>query len=217
MKSIIKIFLKGILAGVAISIGAWLCLRANMVLESNLVGSFIFSTGLILIVNFDFYLYTGRICYLYENKESNKGMHLLSGLIGNLSGCLIMGLFMRLCFKENLDFLFNNLDIMINNKLVDSWYSIAIKSFLCGMLVYLAVEGFKKITSNLGKYVVLVLCIGGFVFAGYEHCVANMFYYALGASYNLKTLMVLLLCILFNSIGGLFIPTINILLKKLDN
>ena len=125
-----------------------------------------------------------------------------------------MGIFMRLCFKDNLKLLFSNLEYMINSKLGDIWYSTAIKSFLCGMLVYLAVEGFKKIENNFGKYVVLVLCIGGFVFAGYEHCVANMFYYSLGASYTLDTLLVLLLCILFNSIGGLFIPTINLLIKK---
>ena len=174
----IKTFLKGILAGIAISLGGWLCLRANAVLESNVVGSFLFAAGLTLIVNFDFYLYTGRICYLHENKDAKNWIHLLIGLLGNLVGCIIMGIFMRLCFKDNLKLLFSNLEYMINSKLGDIWYSTAIKSFLCGMLVYLAVEGFKKIENNFGKYVVLVLCIGGCVFAGYEHCVANMFYYS---------------------------------------
>lgn len=213
----IKTLLKGILAGIAISLGGWLCLRANAVSLNNIIGSFLFAFGLILIVNFDFYLYTGRICYLYENKDSKKWLHLLIGLLGNLIGCVIMGVFMRLCFKDSLDRLFLNLDVMIKNKLTDTWYSVAIKSFLCGMLVYLAVEGFKKIENNLGKYVVLVLCIGGFVFAGFEHCVANMFYYALASSYTFKTLLVLLLCIVFNSIGGLFIPSINLLIKRFEN
>ncbi len=212
----IKVLLKGILAGIAISLGGWLCLRANTVLSTNVLGSFLFAAGLILIVNFDFYLYTGRICYLYENKDTKKWLHLLMGLLGNLVGCIIMAIFMRLCFKNNLSLLFTNLENMINGKLADIWYSTSIKSFLCGMLVYLAVEGFKKIENNFGKYVVLVLCIGGFVFAGYEHCVANMFYYALGASYTLDTLLTLVLCILFNSIGGLFIPTINLLIKRLE-
>lgn len=213
----IKTLLKGILAGIAISLGGWLFLRANIVSINNIIGSFLFAFGLILIVNFDFYLYTGRICYLYENKDSEKWLKLLMGLIGNLIGCLIMGILMRLCFKDGLDRLFTNLDIMITNKLTDAWYIVAIKSFLCGMLVYLAVEGFKKIENNFGKYVVLVLCIGGFVFAGFEHCVANMFYYALASSYTLKTLFVLLVCILFNSIGGLFIPSINLLIKRFEN
>lgn len=210
----VKTLIKGILAGIAISLGGWLCLRANAVLENNFVGSFIFATGLILIVNFDFYLYTGRICYLFDNKDPKNWIHLLLGLLGNVMGCIVMGLSMRASFKDSLDVLFNNLDAMIVSKLDAVWYVTAIKSFLCGMLVYLAVEGFKKIENNFGKYVVLVLCIGGFVFAGYEHCVANMFYYALGDSYTVKTLITLLLCILFNSIGGLFIPILNILMKK---
>lgn len=213
----LKTLIKGILAGIAISLGGWLCLRANVVLNSNLVGSLLFATGLILIVNFDFYLYTGKVCYSLENKDNNNWLHLLIGLLGNLIGCIIMGLAMRASFKENLSVLFRSVEGMINSKLEALWYATAIKSFLCGMLVYLAVEGFKKIENNFGKYVVLVLCIGGFVFAGYEHCVANMFYYALGSSYNLTTLIVLLTCILFNSLGGLFIPFLNILMKKLNN
>lgn len=213
----VKILIKGILAGIAISLGGWLCLRANIVLNNNLIGSLLFSAGLILIVNFDFYLYTGKICYSLEEKDNNNWLYLLIGLLGNLIGCLIMALAMRVAFKEDLDSLFHSVDLMINNKLEASWYVTAIKSFLCGMLVYLAVEGFKKIENNFGKYVVLILCIGGFVFSGYEHCVANMFYYALGSSYNLPTLIALLTCILFNSLGGLFIPFLNILMKKLNN
>ncbi|MBQ8293055.1 MAG: formate/nitrite transporter family protein [Bacilli bacterium] len=211
----IKTLIKGILAGIAISLGGWLCLRANAVMDNNFVGSFIFAAGLILIVNFDFYLYTGRICYLFDNQDKKNWLHLLLGLLGNLIGCIIMGLFMRVCFKDSLDSLFASLEGMINGKLNATWYVTAIKSFLCGMLVYLAVEGFKKIENNFGKYVVLVICIGGFVFAGYEHCVANMFYYALGNSYDFTTLITLLLCVLFNSVGGLFIPSLNIIMNRI--
>lgn len=211
-----KTLIKGILAGIAISLGGWLCLRANAVMDNNFVGSFIFAAGLILIVNFEFYLYTGKICYLFDNKDKKNWLHLLCGLIGNAIGCLMMGILMRVSFGESLDTLFGNVEAMISSKINTAWYINAIKSFFCGMLVYLAVEGFKKIENNFGKYVVLVLCIGGFVFAGFEHCVANMFYYALGSSYNLTTLIVLLICILFNSLGGLFIPVLNIIMKKVD-
>ena len=87
--------------------------------------------------------------------------------------------------------------------------------FFCGILVYLAVEGFKKIDNNFGKYVVLVLSIGGFIVCGFEHSIANMFYYFLNGSYSLSALLSILLCVLGNSIGGVFIPLIN-KLDKLD-
>ncbi len=210
----IKTLIKGILAGIAISLGGWLCLKSNVVMNNNFVGSFIFSAGLILIVNFDFYLYTGKVCYLYESKDKRNWLHLLVGITGNLIGCILMGLLMFTAFSNTAKEVFTLVENMIKSKLSSVWYINAIKSFFCGMLVYLAVDGFKKIENNFGKYVVLVICIGGFVFAGFEHCVANMFYFALGLSFTLDTLVALLLCILFNSLGGLFIPTLNLLMKK---
>ena len=84
-------------------------------------------------------------------------------------------------------------------------------SFFCGLLVYVAVEGFKNIQNNFGKYVVLVLAIGGFILAGFEHSIANMFYFCLNSSFGLDAFLFLILCVIGNSIGGVFIP----LLKKL--
>ena len=210
----IKTLLNGILAGIAISLGSWLNLRANSMFDNTLIGSLLFTIGLILICNFGFFLYTGKVCYLYEDHKKENFLRLLLGLIGNMIGCLIMGLLLRAAFVDNYVSLFTSLDTMVVNKLNSVWYLSGIKSFFCGMLVYLAVEGFNKIENNFGKYVVLVLCISGFIFAGFEHCVANMFYFSLAKSFTLETLGALLLCILFNSLGGLFIPTINWLIKK---
>lgn len=210
----LKTFLKGILAGIAISLGSWLNLRANAMFDNTLIGSLLFTIGLILICNFDFFLYTGKVCYLYEDHKKENFLRLLLGLIGNAVGCLIMGLLLRAAFIEESAALFTSLDSMVAHKIDSVWYLKGIKSFFCGMLVFLAVDGFKKIENNFGKYVVLVLCISGFIFAGFEHCVANMFYFALAKSFTLQTLGSLLLCILFNSLGGLFIPTINWLIKK---
>lgn len=210
----LKTFLKGILAGIAISLGSWLNLRANAMFDNTLIGSLLFTIGLILICNFDFFLYTGKVCYLYEDHKKANFLRLLLGLIGNAVGCLIMGLLLRAAFIEDSMALFTSLDSMVAHKIDSVWYLKGIKSFFCGMLVFLAVDGFKKIENNFGKYVVLVLCISGFIFAGFEHCVANMFYFALAKSFTLQTLGSLLLCILFNSLGGLFIPTINWLIKK---
>lgn len=210
----LKTFLKGILAGIAISLGSWLNLRANAMFDNTLIGSLLFTIGLILICNFDFFLYTGKVCYLYEDHKKENFLRLLLGLIGNAVGCLIMGLLLRAAFIEDSMALFTSLDSMVAHKIDSVWYLKGIKSFFCGMLVLLAVDGFKRIENNFGKYVVLVLCISGFIFAGFEHCVANMFYFALAKSFTLQTLGSLLLCILFNSLGGLFIPTINWLIKK---
>ena len=48
-----------------------------------------------------------------------------------------------------------------------------------------------------------------FIVSGFEHSIANMFYYFLSGNYSVIAFVSLLLCVIGNSIGGLFIPLIN--------
>ena len=214
----LKTFLKGVLAGIAISFGGFLCIRTNAQASNGILGSFLFSFGLILICNFNFNLYTGKVCYLFDNNDKpllKRILDLLNMLLGNLVGTLFFSTILRLVMADNI----------INNKVIETlrnsvqakidytWYQMIGLSFFCGMLVYIAVEGFKKIDNMFGKYVVLMLAIGGFIVSGFEHSIANMFYYFLSGNYSIIAFVSLLLCVIGNSIGGLFIPLINKILN----
>ncbi len=210
----IKTLLKGVLAGIAISFGGFLCIRTNAMASSSILGSFLFSFGLILICNFNFNLYTGKVCYLFDNNEKSLIKRILDLLImlgGNLIGTLFFANVLKLVMADNatntklMDTLINS----VNSKINYEWYQMIGLSFFCGMLVYIAVEGFKKIDNMFGKYVVLMLAIGGFIVSGFEHSIANMFYYFLSGNYSIIAFWSLLLCVIGNSIGGLFIPLIN--------
>lgn len=213
MKYIVTL-IKGILAGIAISFGGWLCLKANSITNVDIIGPFLFSFGLILICNFGFFLYTGKICYLFDKTEESilkKLLSLLIILIGNLIGTLFFSSLLKLILQENEvnNIIMQSLKNVVNSKIAYSWYQMIGLSFFCGMLVYIAVEGFKNINNNFGKYVVLILAIGGFIVMGFEHSIANMFYYFLSGNYSLMALLSLFLCVIGNSLGGLFIPTLN--------
>lgn len=210
----IKTLLKGVLAGIAISFGGFLCIRTNAIASNTILGSFLFSFGLILICNFNFNLYTGKVCYLFDNKDKSLIKRILDLLImlgGNLIGTLFFANVLRLVMADNAinNKLMETLINSVNSKINYEWYQMIGLSFFCGMLVYIAVEGFKKIENNFGKYVVLMLAIGGFIVSGFEHSIANMFYYFLSGNYSVIAFMSLLLCVIGNSIGGLFIPLIN--------
>ena len=210
----IKTLLKGVLAGIAISFGGFLCIRTNAIASNTILGSFLFSFGLILICNFNFNLYTGKVCYLFDNKDKSLIKRILDLLImlgGNLIGTLFFANVLRLVMADNAinNKLMETLITSVNSKINYEWYQMIGLSFFCGMLVYIAVEGFKKIENNFGKYVVLMLAIGGFIVSGFEHSIANMFYYFLSGNYSVIAFMSLLLCVIGNSIGGLFIPLIN--------
>lgn len=210
----IKTLFKGVLAGIAISFGGFLCIRTNAIASNTILGSFLFSFGLILICNFNFNLYTGKVCYLFDNKDKTlikRISDLLIMLGGNLIGTLFFANVLRLVMADNAinNKLMETLITSVNSKINYEWYQMIGLSFFCGMLVYIAVEGFKKIENNFGKYVVLMLAIGGFIVSGFEHSIANMFYYFLSGNYSVIAFVSLLLCVIGNSIGGLFIPLIN--------
>ena len=220
----IKNLLRGVLAGIAISFGGFLCIRTNAIASNTILGSFLFSFGLILICNFGFNLYTGKVCYLFDNKEKplcKRIFDLLIILLGNALGTLIFSLILKFSMADNninnkvMETLKNSVEAKINYE----WYQMIGLSFFCGMLVYIAVEGFKKIDNQFGKYVVLMLAIGGFIVSGFEHSIANMFYYFLSDNFSIVAILSLLLCVIGNSIGGLFIPLINKMLnynKKIE-
>lgn len=214
----LKIFLKGILAGFAISFGGWLALRTNATLGNNIVGSFLFSIGLILICNFDYYLFTGKVCYLIVDKTDslkNKALNLVVGIVGNFIGCIIIGLIFRMLFHtDGFDILFTSLEGTVAKKLAYSWYEMILLGIFCGFFIFFAVEAFKKVEHPIGKYIILILSIGAFIICGFEHCVANMFYYALNGTFTFKMILATIYCIIGNSIGGLFFPFMHSILKK---
>ena len=71
----------------------------------------------------------------------------------------------------------------------------------------IAVEGFKRFDNFLMKNLIVILSIAIFVISGFEHSVANMFYYFLGLfngfNFNYVHVLLLLLTVLGNSIGSI--------------
>lgn len=213
-----KILLKGFLAGMAISIGGWLYLASRSASVSVVVPAFLFSLGLMSICAFGFHLYTGRICYLFDSTDVPFGQRVLNlalALFGNLLGCLAFGYLCRLLFKPWFPMSFNVLEGMVNTKLTYHWYEMLLRSFLCGIMVFIAVDGYKKI-EGFGRFLIIALAIGGFIIMGFEHSIANMFYFFCNNTISGKMALYLAICVIGNSLGGLFIPSIYLLIQKLE-
>ena len=48
------------------------CLKINIATDSKVIGAFVFPIGLILICNFGYFLYTGKICYLFDELKKKE-------------------------------------------------------------------------------------------------------------------------------------------------
>jgi formate/nitrite transporter FocA (FNT family) len=187
---------KSILAGIMIAIGGTVFLSC----ESKVVGAVLFSIGLFFIVVFGFNLFTGKIAYLIDNGWRYL-VDLSVILLGNLIGTLSVGLLIRL---TRLSGAVEKAVSVCDVKLSDSLPSIFILAFFCGILMFLAVDGYKTIDNPLGKYLAVFLGVSVFILSGFEHCVANMFYFSVAAVWSAKSVLYMLAMILGNSFGALF-------------
>lgn len=207
MKKYISFLVKSILAGIMIGIGGTIFLSCS----NKFIGAILFAIGLFIIVTRDFNLFTGKIGYIFENPPKYL-IEVIITLIGNFIGTFIVGFVLRYTRISKLIMLKANEICLL--KLNDNILSILILSFFCGMLMYIAVNGYKTISDNIGKNIVLFLCVVVFILCGFEHCIANMYYFSIANMWNFKSFLYLLIMILGNSFGGVFIPLSNKLIKN---
>ncbi len=196
-----KILLRAILAGIMISIGGIIYLS----LENKMLGAFLFSIGLFSICVNSYNLYTGKIGYVISNKPSYL-IELLFTLIGNVIGTVMCGYVISLTrVGEKLG---NAATVICDIKLNDNLLSIFILSVFCGIIMYLAVDTYKKL-NDFGKYTGIFMGITIFILAGFEHCVANMFYFSVANMWSWKTVLYVFIMVLGNSTGSILLALGN--------
>lgn len=199
MRNIGNVFGKAVLAGVCIALGGTVYLSV----ENKIIGSLLFTIGLYAIVLNGLFLYTGKIGYLVVEQNKKEYLKiLLTTWIGNLVGTGIGALAV---LQTRISGIAENVDAICANKLADSPVSIFILAIFCGMLMYIAVDGFKE----KGNPLILFMGVSVFILSGFEHCIANMFYFSLAGAWSVKAFLYLLIMTAGNSIGGILIPLIK--------
>lgn len=194
----LKTLASGILAGMCISLGG----AAFLSLENSVAGALFFTVGLFAICTMGFSLFTGRVCYLFQ-RGPGGALELPVIWAGNLLGCMGVAALLRLTRAAGLA---QRADGLCRAKLADGWMSLFFLGVLCNIFIYIAVEGFSQNPHPLGKYLSLFFGVMVFVLCGYEHCVADMFYFTLAGMWSWDTLLRLLVITLGNAVGGVLFP-----------
>lgn len=201
-----KVLFKSFLAGIMIAIGGTVFLS----IENKVIGASLFSIGLFGVLIYNLNLYTGKIGYLITNLNLKYIKELIITLIGNFIGACSVGFILK--YTRIYDKICEKSLILANAKLNDNILSIFILSIFCGLLMYYAVNGFKKQT-DFGKYLVVYLGVAVFILCGFEHCIANMYYFSVADIWSLKTLGYTGIMVLGNSLGSFIIPLCNLVIK----
>ena len=219
LKRRLNVLWLGVLAGAAIAFGGILFILAkafipaDSIVPSNLVGALLFPVGLLLVCYFKLNLYTGKIGMAFRNpKLDKKGLNVFEWLwwilFGNAIGAFAIGalIYCLTLIDQGSAFAVAVKEVGASRSIsmdFNGLFPMFYKSVLCGALVYIAIYFFNRLNNNFGKVIGVVTPIAFFVYAGFQHCIANMFYIASAAQWNLEAFIGLLLCILGNSLGAL--------------
>ena len=202
-------FLLAIVAGVCISVGCMAYLASN----NKIVGSLFFTVGLFSILVFNLNLYTGKIGTALDRKPSYI-INFIIIWLGNLAGAVITGYVLQLTRLTSLQ---EACTTLANTKLNDSLHSLFVLGIFCNMLIFLATYGWAKFENHIVKTLALFFGVSVFVLCGFEHCVADMFYFTFANAWSGKTILCLLLITLSNTAGGLLPPATMKLCRFLNS
>lgn len=158
---IIKKILNLMLAGAGISLGAYMSLQ-----YPGILGSILFSIGLMSVCTFRLSLYTGCI---RKTKEPIDAIGLLIVLIGNIAGCILMSFWSSF----NTDII-DNCKAIVEQRIEWGFIECMARGVGCGFIMTLAVSTWKQNPWPL------LIGIPAFVLCGFTHSVADAFYYSVG-------------------------------------
>lgn len=222
-----KTFTAGLWAGTFIALGG-ICyaLLSSLDVSSNLIrlaASVSFSVGLILVIFKKSQLFTGNnlmFISIFKKtisiKEVIKNWALV--YIANLCGALFVAATLYFLINDT-EVIASHLENIANKKVSYTFSTALLKAVLCNILVCLAVWLGVTLKGKMKKIIGIVLPITAFVFLGFEHSIANMFFIPIGLGVSdletTKSVELFFKNIIpvtaGNIIGGLIVSTVLIL------
>ncbi len=200
----LKKIASGICAGILISIGGSVYLAC----DNKYIGAVLFTVALLCICLKGYSLYTGRIGFIVESHDKEYFGGLTLGLLGNAIGTVACGYAVRFAIPK----LGEAAEALCTGKLDQNFAQTLIRGLFCGILMYLAVSVYKEKNNIVG----ILFCIPVFILAGFEHSIADLFYFAASGIVKIEAFGFIWTVILGNSIGAVTLPLLTYKRKKKD-
>lgn len=163
----INLLRKSIFAGIFIGIAGW------GYLVNPVLGMFLFCVGLIGVIKYELFLFTGKAGFL---KSWSDLLYLLMILVGNIIGCLIIALialYSPFC-------LVTSATTIITTRLSVGWLGCGLLAIGCGILMSFAVDFAKyaevEVHEHFSNWLPLLFAVPAFILCGFPHCIADAFY-----------------------------------------
>ena len=162
-------FRSSVLSGIAVAIAGW-----GFLAYTNIIGAVLFSFGLLTVVNYKLKLYTGTAGFVALRDEAGHSRwikaigELLFILLGNITGCLLVALLLRLSPLE----LGESAQKILASRLAIGPLRAGLLAIGCGFIMTTVVTFARE-----GKPLALLFGVPLFINCGFPHCLADAFYY----------------------------------------
>lgn len=175
---------KSVLAAFFIALGVAATLTAPAPL-----GTFLFAFGLMSVCFLQANLYTGKCGYIFETKQYKQ---LITILLVNIISGWFFGFLLSLMYPETIALALEKIASWETNYFIHF-----LRAIFCGAIMFTAVDIKKSNNSNLG----IIYGIPLFIFAGFQHSIANAIMCGVGNSLSIAVLI----AAAGNLVGAVFI------------
>ena len=197
-------------AGVMIGVGgtAFLLSLSLDATWGKLLGSALFSLGILAIVMFEMKLFTGLISDMPEMGAKNW-WRLPVCFLGNMLGVLFAAVLVR--YSVLGDTVIPEAGFILKKLHAEFWYVKALtSSILCGFLITLSIGAVnyaprKGLSTTVGVMFPIIV----FAFCGFDHSVANTLYFYF-TGFSGKAVVYLLICVVGTILGGVILPILSL-------
>lgn len=154
---------KSILAGICVSIGC-IC---YLLIDNKILGSLLFSFGLFTVLEYNLNLFTGKVGLVKSAKDVSD---CIFDFMGNIIGCTIT--YTLISYTSIYDKIYDNWLQLATKKYNYSMTELFVLGIFCGILILVA-------SKHKTNQILTMLCISVFILCGFEHSIADAFYFLL--------------------------------------
>lgn len=201
-----------ILSGLMIAVGGTIYLSC-IAKGWTPFGAVLFAAGLYTICVYGFNLYTGKVGYIaYNFKNVNYIGLVILILVFNLITTYLLGIVCAYAFPAIVE----PARKIYEAKLAAPLLRLLITGIFCGLLMFLAVDTWKK-GSPFGCFIYIPV----FIISGFDHSIANSFYNGVANgfadAFTMQNALVVITVIIGNAIGGMLVPMMTRAWKEAKN
>ena len=193
----LKKIASGMAAGICICLGG----AVFLAVENRVVGAVLFSVALLSICLKGYALFTGKVGFLPEDHGKEAVETLLLALLGNAVATVLGGWLIRAALPD----LGERALALCGRNPPPPWWGTLVRGGFCGVLMSLAVSTWRDSKTPLG----ILFCIPVFILSGFEHSIADIFYFAASGMVSLQAFAFLWLVILGNALGAVILPLLT--------